>query len=237
MKTYAFTLGLLLLPLTTACDAKEECIADCGGTDVGTGSSESGTNEESSSSGGAAVSCEVPTEAADAFVEANRACETLLDCTSVLGLCYPNAGDCGAVALSTDADLAEWEAIDAELSDACPCGADPCGAREMCNDAQQCEAVFLSDAYCPSVERDIQTFLDANRACDTDEDCVAVDSTCYVDECSVVALNVDASAQDWQTLDGALASCDLEEGNLCNYVGECAPAIRCGDDGQCIAEF
>lgn len=238
MKTYAFALGLLLTT-TIACDAKEECIADCGdSSSTGSPSQTETTAGDDSSSGGPTAACEEPAAAADAFVEANRSCETVLDCVLVDGICYPNSGPCGTVALSADADTSTWDALSNDLAEACECGANPCGSAAMCTDEGQCEAVFFSDAYCPSIERDVQTFLAANRVCETDDDCVAVESTCHVDECSVVALNVDANTDDWRTLDETLWSCDTEEDEQwCNFVGDCGADIRCGDDGLCTAVF
>jgi hypothetical protein len=69
-------------------------------------------------------------------------------------------------------------------------------------------------------------------------DCTALNSSCHVDECSVVAVNVDTDPEDWATLDGLLGECEAENPDAyCNFVGECGPEIRCGDTGRCEAVF
>ena len=239
----ALTASLLLLP---GCDAEEQCVADCQaesstGSSTGTPADDESSSTEDpadESTGQGSQICDEITAEAMAFVDQNKACETVLDCTLINAICFAGAEACGSVALSADANLAEWGEYEAMMSGSCQCGADPCGASVMCNEANECEATWLSPDYCPSIEQDIQTFLAANRACEVDEDCMALASSCYVDECSIVAVNVDTNADDWATLDGLLGQCDAEDpDSVCNFVGDCGPEIRCGDAGQCEAVF
>jgi len=244
MKRALLTLGLTVALLGVACDSEEQCVADCdsqgssGSTSTG-GSGSSSDEGTDSSSGGESPQCEGSENNVALFIEENRDCETVLDCVSVDGICYGGGESvCGAIALSSSADLDAWETIYGELTSNCECeGADPCGSVVMCNDAQQCESSFGDEAYCPSIEQDMQTFLAANRACEVDDDCMALKSTCYVDECSVVAVNVDTDASDWARLDELLRQCDVPAESVCNFVGECGPDIGCGDNGQCEAVF
>ncbi|MBV1858727.1 MAG: hypothetical protein KUG77_09975 [Nannocystaceae bacterium] len=243
MNNALLSFGLTVSLLGLACDSKEQCVADCGGqgsSESSSGGDSGETSEAESSSGGASLLCEQHRDDATAFIEQNRECQTVLDCIEVDGLCY--AGDvsnpCGSVGLSADADLVAWQGLAGEMSDNCECDAgDPCGSAVMCNDEQQCESSFGSEAYCPSIERDVETFLAANRACEVDEDCTQLDATCYVDECSVVAVNTDTSVEDWTRLDEELRLCDGGADELCNFVGDCGAGIRCGEAGECVAEF
>lgn len=245
MKTFCLRFSLAVAITFTACDPKEQCVADCdsesatepGGTETDT----SGESESESESGTTqdVAACQDHRDEATLFVEQNRACQTVLDCVSADAICYdgPISNPCGAVGLSAEADMTVWQTIGSNLADACECGANACGSALMCNDAQQCESVFGSEAYCPSIERDAQTFLAANRACDTDDDCVELPSMCYVDECSIVAVNVDTNPEDWARLDQALWECSVDGEMGCNFVGECGPSLSCSDEGQCIATF
>ena len=231
MKTTWLTFGLVLLLSTAGCDDKEQCVADCNG--------ETGSESGSETGNEPAPQCVDANDAATEFIEANRACETLLDCKYADALCY--SGDapspCGTVALAVTADDDAWNALHGDIEGACEClGAPDCGPGLLCNEAGQCEAHFGDvERYCDSVQGDIETFLDANRACEVDTDCVGVESTCHVDECSVVALNTSASVEDWTQLDTLLAECGPAA--YCNYVGECGPEIRCSDAGRCEAVF
>lgn len=77
--------------------------------------------------------CESATAAADAFIDANAACEDAADCVAVDGFCY-GAATCGSIAVGSDHDADAWEQIRAALAGACECGADPCGASPACVD-------------------------------------------------------------------------------------------------------
>lgn len=245
MKSAFLTLGLTVALLEVACDSKEQCVADCDGQGLTSGSegSESGSSSEvgsESSSGGGALLCEQYEDDVTEFIEQNRDCQTVLDCVEVDGLCYGGDAEnpCGSIGLSASADLDAWQSIYGELTGNCECEAgDPCGSALMCNEQQQCEASFGSEAYCPSIERDVETFLAANRACQVDDDCVQLSSTCYVDDCSVVGLNVDTDAADWARLDELLWQCDVPAESVCNFVGDCGAELRCGDSGQCETSF
>lgn len=188
---------------------------------------------------GAPVSaaCQDHRDEATRFVEQNRSCKTVLDCVSAEAVCYDGSvsNPCGVVGLSAEADITVWDAIGSDLADSCECGAAECGPALLCNDAQQCESVFGSDAYCPSIERDVQTFLAANRACQSDDDCMELASTCYVDDCSGVVVNVDTNREDWTRLNELLSACAVDGGTVCNLVGDCAFELTCTDEGQCAS--
>ncbi len=239
MKTLSLRLSLVLLTGTAACDPKEQCVADCdsqGATDSDTDPVATETNADSETEDiENPAMCDGFTQEATLFVEENRACETLLDCVAVDGICYggPVSNPCGTIAISADADQSAWQDIAADLAGSCQCGANACGSVIMCNEAQQCEASFGSQDFCPSIERDVQTYLAANRACETDEDCTLVASSCHVDDCNGVALNVDASQEDWTTLDEALFACSVDGPAECNFVGDCGVDVGCSDAGQC----
>jgi len=119
------------------------------------------------------------------------------------------------------------------------CGTDPCGAAVMCNEEQQCETEFGSGAFCPSIERDVQTFLEVNSTCEVDEDCVQLGSSCFVNNsCSGVVVNVDTNPGDWQQLDQLLGSCAQEtSADYCNVVGDCGFPSRCSEAGRCEVVF
>ncbi len=212
MKTTTLRVGLTLLLSSTACDSKEQCVADCG----------SSLSEE-----------------ATEFIENNRACETALDCVAARIFCYdgPVSNPCGTVGLASGADDDTWQTISSELATTCDDPVPVCGAGVQCNAAQQCESFFGSDEHCPNIARDVETFLAANRACETADDCVFMASDCYVDECSGVAVNRDANGDDWEFLDQLLWECDSDHtAGLCNFVGECGFDIGCVQ-GQCSALF
>lgn len=243
MNTLSLRLSLILLATVTACDPKDQCVADCDpqsatDSDTDPGETETNADSETESMPNDAI-CDALTQEATLFLEENRACETVLDCAAVDGICYggPVSSPCGSVAVSAEADQTAWQDIAAGLAGSCECGANACGSVIMCNEAQQCESSFGSADFCPSIERDVQTFLAANRACETDDDCVPVESICHVDDCSVVALNVDASEDDWKRLDNILWECGLDDTSVCNYVGDCGPSISCNASGQCEANF
>ncbi len=244
MKRVFLTIGLSVALLGVACDSKEQCVADCDsqGSSGSTSAGESGSGSDEGtdgSSGGGSLQCDEHAANVSQFVEENGDCETVLDCVEVEAICYSGVeSPCGLVGLSASADLDAWESVYGELTSNCECeGANACGSVVMCNDEQQCESSFGDEAYCPSIEQDVQTFLAANRECTVDEDCVALESICYVDDCSVVAVNVDTDAADWERLDQLLWDCDVPAESVCNFVGECGPTIGCGDDGQCEAVF
>ncbi|MGH1347995.1 MAG: hypothetical protein ACRBN8_40950 [Nannocystales bacterium] len=241
MKRVFLTLGLTAALLVVACGSQEQCVADCDargstGTPVETSSTGEPTTGEPSTGDVESAACREATEAATEFIEQNRECETLLDCDVVSGLCYsgPAPNVCGGLGVAVDADLGVWEPLEEAMLESCQCGADPCGAVPMCDD-NQCQSSFGAGNYCPSVEEDVQTFLAAHRACEFDEDCMQLTSTCYVDDCSVVAVNVETDPADWARLDDALRGCDLPVETYCNFVGDCGVEVRCGESGQCEA--
>ncbi len=237
MKTSS--LGLAFFLLLLGCDTKEQCVADCNGAET---DDPSDTADPGDETGAPSLACGELEAEADAFIAANNACETVLDCVMVDAICYggEGRGPCGTSAISATADRDAWDALQEEMAGECQCGADACGPTVICNAEQQCEVVFGDPGYCESIQQDVQTFLDANRACEVNEDCAAFNSSCFVDECSVVGLRADTNPDDWTQLDTLLGGCEVEsgfDGEYCNYVGECGPTIVCGDDGMCTAQF
>lgn len=235
-------LGLAAALLGVACDSKEQCVADCNGQgSSGEPQDTSSDDGSDSGSGGDSLVCGEAREEATEFIEQNRDCQTVLDCVAVDGLCYDGdiSNQCGTLGLSVNADMEAWQAIADDMSEACPCGGDACGPTLLCNDEQQCETDFGSGDFCPSIARDVDTFLAANRGCEVDEDCTQIGSNCYVDNgCFGVVVNVDTSREDWQQLDQMLESCALETSTeYCNYVGDCQFPSRCSDAGQCEIVF
>ena len=229
-----------LASTVAACDGKKTCVADCD-LAANDGSS-SGLPGDSSSSEGSegddlSLQCRANTDAATMFIEQNNACQTMLDCTQGDALCYHGrlARPCGAVGLSVDADFDTWAELMDELEQSCECGAAGCESDVICNDQGKCTAILSSEEFCPSIQRDIETFLVANRSCETAADCIALDSICHVDDCSAVALNATADLEGWKRLDEALAACEENAGvgRYCNYVGECAFTPVCDEQGQC----
>ncbi len=230
----------LCLP-AAGCDSKDECIADCSPADSESGTTEtSGGSSDASGSGsstGLPASCEDDAMLAAEFLAQNRDCESSLDCMQLDAICYPGAdrGPCGGIAVSKDADADAWNEVHGRLQSCETCGADPCGSTVMCTDAGQCESVLFSDAYCPSIERDIETFLANNRACETADDCQGVDKGCYSAEasaCTLVGLNTSADLEDWEELSGAFMGC----ADTCDSP-ECGARVECSPQGQCTAVF
>ncbi|MGH1340874.1 MAG: hypothetical protein ACRBN8_04950 [Nannocystales bacterium] len=232
-------LGLTLFLLTSlsGCDSKENCIANC---EDGSSSGSEGTADLPTGGGG--LSCEEAIVTAEQFIEAHRSCETMLDCeVSDRNVCFPPAVIPGAVALSLDGNPQEeeWAEIREGLADACPCE-DPVSAGSFCNAAKECEAFNAEtgrDQFCGSLLGDVETFLAANTGCTIDSDCMAVDSSCYVDDCSITALSVEADTLEWARLDDAGFGCSFGDapGAGCNYVGECDAGVECSDQGVCVA--
>ncbi|MGH1342472.1 MAG: hypothetical protein ACRBN8_13010 [Nannocystales bacterium] len=158
-----------------------------------------------------------------------------MDCVELSALCYRGpAAACGNIGISANADLDAWDAVYGEWTSSCECeGADPCGSELLCNEQRECEAVFGGQAFCTSAALDVEAFLAANRACEVDDDCVQLQSTCHVDDCSVVVVSVDTDPQDWERLDSRLRRCQTDPEEVCNYVGECGAQHRCNDAGLC----
>lgn len=231
MKNALLTLGFVLALPGLACDSEEQCVADCDAQ----GSSGQNPDTGSGGSGGASLVCGEARDEATEFVQENRDCETVLDCVSADGICYQGdvSNPCGTLALSVEADLGAWQTIVNEMSSECPCSAAACGPTLMCNAAQQCEATFGSEEFCPNIARDVETFLASSRACEVDDDCMQLPSTCRVDDCSVVAVNVNTDPEDWAQLDNTLWGCGFDDAALCNFVGDCGAEHRCSDAGFC----
>lgn len=238
-------LVLALLTSIGGCDLGDKCIADCDSAGQGSGSSSdsagptgSGSDgsgsDGSGGSSGAPASCQSNTDAAQAFIEDNRACTTVLDCVSVNSICYqgPLDGPCGSVALSADADLEAWDQLHTEL-EGCECGANACGSTTVCNDQGLCENVLGLGDVCESYEQDAQTFINENRGCTTDAECILVQADCYLGPeraCTAIPLNTSADLDDWETLHDYLESCEENCGGL-----DCLPPISCSPEGLCVA--
>lgn len=240
MKRLGF--GFVLLATLSACDTSERCVANCdeGSTSEG-GVTTEPQGSDGTSSGGTALTCEEVTTQADAYIESHRACETLLDCETDWNVCFPPASVPGTVALSSDALTNEWIEIADALSEVCPCE-DPVSAGALCTDAGECEAFNAEtdvgrQEFCATVSGDVETFLAANTSCTVNADCVAVESACHVDECSVTALNTQASIMDWARLDEAGVGCTVGNGPgaECNLEAACAAGVECSDQGVCLA--
>ncbi|MBV1862447.1 MAG: hypothetical protein KUG77_28760 [Nannocystaceae bacterium] len=226
--------ALLLLSTLPACEPKESCVANCDESSTSDGGEEGGLP-----TGGAGLSCEELIAFAEQYIETHRACETLLDCETDV-VCFPPASIPGTVSISLDGFASEaWSEIKDVLMDVCPCET-PVSAGSLCNEAGECEAFNAevgSGAFCPSVERDLETFLAANKGCTTNADCVAVEALCYVDACSLVALNSEANVLDWSSLDSKGFGCDAQgEFVGCRNVPDCDGVAECGDDGVCVIE-
>lgn len=244
MKT-SLRLGLLLSLVCAACDAEEQCVADCDGqegTGSSTGADPTGSGESGATGSAGALACGEAMAAADAFVLEHQPCESVLDCATVFSTCYvggatPN--DCGTVGLGATADLGVWELLHDDVAEACGCGQTPdCGSAVYCTEANVCASSPSSGGQdvCPSYLQDAQDYLAAHRSCEVDEDCVTLEGSCYVDDCSGVAVNRDADPEDWQRLDMLLWTCaELESDQPpCNWVGECNFEAVCSDEGQCV---
>lgn len=228
---------LSLIASTAGCVLDDKCVADCdtmGAND--SGSSSEGDPSGDSTSNGVPGTCESNTEAASAFIEANRQCQSVLDCFMVDSICYqgPLNGPCGAVGISADADLEQWNELHDALS-GCECGAAACGSSLMCTDEGLCDAVLFSDDQCASYDRDVESFLDQNRACETDADCQLAPALCYGGPeaaCGTIALNTAADLEDWELLDGYLGLCVESCG-----ADPCGASVSCGPEGLCVAAF
>lgn len=231
MKPIGLLLATFALVFSTACSTKERCVADCD-------AEAEAESEPGDPSAPQSLACEDARDEATAFVQANRACETVLDCTALDGICY-GGGDvpnpCGAIGVSKDADVAAWEEIRDEMQGECECGAAACGPALICNEANECEAVFGDQQrICDSLAADAQAYLDEFNTCEVDADCLPYASSCVVnDGCAGVWLNAESSAEDWAQLDNALLECRTD-GTYCNYVGECANDVMCSDEGRCV---
>lgn len=229
------SLALIFLTVLTACDTNERCVANC---DEGTGSTSEGgsstTAEESDGdpTGEAVLTCEDATALAHAYIAEHRGCETMLDCElPSRAVCLPDADIPGVVSLSIGGFFSdEWDDIDGALDELCPCEA-PDSASSICNEEDECHAVDTPGEFCGTVLGDVETFRAANTSCNTNADCVAVESACYVDDCSIVALNTEASTIDWQRLDNAGTGCNFLG---CNFAGDCAAEVECSDEGMCV---
>lgn len=228
---------VLLLSLSACNEGKEQCIADCDAEST----SDTGSSETAGADPGPppSAACEAARDAAGAFVEANRACETVADCRLAPGVCSPES-TCGSVALTLSADtFGPWENLSEAVVEACGCEIDTtCGATVTCTDAGQCEAVDAGE--CEELEQNVQAYLEDHRSCEEDEDCGYLSSSCYVDDCESVTVNQDAQESEWQELDRTLGTCDwhydvigFQGTGYCNFVGDCGYRTRCSDEGRC----
>jgi len=225
--------SLLTFLLAAGCDGEDQCISDCDEVANTEGSTDPDPSEGSDTEP-SAVCLDVEGDA-DAFIQANRACTTHSDCQLFDALCYGGAQDCGAVGVSTTADLSAWETIGEELGSACTCGADPCGATPVCTDAGICEAQFGTDAaLCADAQTQVEQFLAENRACETPADCQSADKGCYNGPgtaCVDIGLRVDADLDVWDSVSAGLSSCGEDCGGP-----ECGASIDCVDN-LCVADF
>lgn len=97
-----------------------------------------------------------------------------------------------------------------------------------------CTERDTSDADgCAEIKASVDAFLEDHRTCRAREDCVFLGSECRVDDCSGVAVNREASSEEWTALDRQLGACSVEGNGECNYVGECAFEIECSPQGRC----
>lgn len=230
-------LGCVGALAVTGCDPKAKCVADCDTSDIMDESSGSGS-ESGSESGSPGNLCEATESEAEAFLMSNRQCETHDDCVLAGAICYQGEGrgQCGDVALSADADRAQWDALHGVLEGCGECGANACGATAICNVEGICEAqLFGPEVDCALAEQEVERFLDENRACDGDEDCVYVDKGCYdgpLAECVAISLNADADLDVWNELQAPLGDCGHECGG-----NDCGASTRCGPEGLCEAVF
>ncbi|MEM9457336.1 MAG: hypothetical protein AAGF11_24365 [Myxococcota bacterium] len=227
---------LSLVASTAGCDFGDKCVADCetaGGNESGSSSdgNEPGESSDGDTTTAGPGTCE-STATAEAFIEANRQCSSVLDCVVVEAICYQGPyRPCSSVGLSADADLDAWTEIHDDLAECGECGGPACGSALMCTDEGECQATFGTNDPCVSYERDADAFLADNQACETDADCMLAPAECYTgNSCGVVALNNSADLSDWDTLLGYLQSCT----EICG-ADPCAATASCGPEGVCVA--
>jgi hypothetical protein len=241
--TRAWTFLALLAPLA-ACDPADKCIADCGaagstGDEPGTGDADPSATSTDDGTGPTPrpAGCAEAEVEATAWVEANRACTYLTDCTQLDAICYQGSsnGTCGNVAVSADADASQWDALHDTLTECGECGAAACGEAVTCTDEGSCSGIGPGGDLCPDVDRDIARFLDENRACTTDDDCMLVAAECYDGPeraCTDIAISVTADADTWNALHEQLSFCVDDCGGP-----DCGASVSCGPQGLCIATF
>ena len=116
-----------------------------------------------------------------------------------------------------------------------------CDQKETCvADCEVNSGTASGSLMCEDPQGDIDAYLAANKSCETDDDCTTMDSSCYVDDCAAIAVNLDADPEEWAVLDETLRDCSPpREDNVpedCNYVGECGFEVFCSAEGQCTAD-
>jgi hypothetical protein len=73
-------------------------------------------------------------------------------------------------------------------------------------------------------------FIEANSACEVDEDCVALDAICYEGTpCGSISVNVDYDPEAWAEISAALDTCQGCGANACGFPVACI-------DGRCDFE-
>lgn len=234
----SLTTCFLVALLAPGCDADDKCVADC--QDQGTTTSDDDgtpTGDTASPSDSGAAVCMEAEDAATAWVQQNRACTYISDCDQLDAICYQGeeVGTCGTVAVSVDADAAQWNSLHGELMACGECGAAACGAWAGCGDDGQCVDLGPGGDICPEVDADITAFVANNRACEIDADCQLTDALCYAGpevSCGFVALNTGADLETFGRLHDLLDICVEECGG-----DPCGPSVSCSPQGQCIATF
>jgi hypothetical protein len=104
-----------------------------------------------------------------------------------------------------------------------------------CSDQGQCVGLGPVGDLCPDVDRDIQRFVQDNRACQTDDDCTLVAAECYQGPdrpCSEIGLSVTADLDTWTALHEQLSFCVEACGGR-----DCGATVHCSAEGQCVATF
>lgn len=238
-----------VLAAAVGCDAKQKCVADCNGESATDSGSQSGSDTASASatdSGSASAGdvCEVAEQVLASYAADNRSCLVKTDCYLAGAICSTSVPRmCGSTGLSTrGVEDDGWDPLYNGVEAACgseQCGAAACGADVICNAQAECEAVLGeqgSVGVCDPPFEAARDFIQANRTCTTDEDCVAVDGGCYqgVEHvCTTVSLNADADVAAWQELESDLSAC---VGGVGCGGPECGPSLRCVES-LCEAVF
>ncbi len=230
------TIVASLTLLAAACDPDDKCVADCEQDDSTSEQPTAGDDATETADSGS-PSCQATEAEADAWVQANRACTYVTDCTQLDAICYQGdeRGTCGSIAVSRDADATQWTALHDELTTCGECGAAACGSEVGCSDAGECVSLGPTQDICPEVEEDIGDFIGSNRACTVDEDCQLVFANCYEGPeraCDSIGLNTAADLGTFEALHERLSLCVEACGGP-----DCGASVSCSPQGQCVATF
>lgn len=208
-----------------------------GGSSSTAGASSAGGGSSSSGGSGAELECVGERQALLDFMEMNKACSSDDDCQTQFVGCGVSEDDCtGAVYLNEDTDLSAFDPVRAAFVGCTTDGGVACAACLRIAAAPACISGRCqrsgSEADCSSQRAALVEFIEANKACEVDDDCTARQVGCDVteDDCTgAVIMSRDTDFSAFERLQEAFVSCEA------GPEGGCAVCDRAFGGGSCEA--